>query len=230
LSNLVNRDYVAFDPASKRYRLGSRLLVLTSRYLSTLDLVRIGRPVLRELVAEVIEGGEIAVMKETDILILHKEDCSRPFKYAIAVGDRGPIYATAAGKAILAYVSEDELSRYLSLVKLAPITKNTITNRQTLLRGLKDIRSTGLAYGRDELYEGVSAIAAPIFDLHRSIAGSIVLTLPSARFKPERRRIIEPGLRRAAAEISRQLGFDLNITASGRDGANTGKNLKENKA
>ena len=230
LSNLVNRDYVTFDPASKRYRLGSRLLVLTSRYLSTLDLVRIGRPVLRELVAEVNEGGEIAVMKETDILILHKEDCSRPFKYAIAIGDRGPIYATAAGKAILAYVSEDELSRYLSLVKLAPITKNTITNRQTLLRGLKDIRSTGLAYGRDELYDGVSAIAAPIFNLDRSIAGSIVVTLPSARFKPERRRIIEPGLRRAAAEISRQLGFDRNVKEGARERADRDKGVKENKA
>jgi DNA-binding IclR family transcriptional regulator len=211
LSNLVNRDYVTFDAASKRYRLGSRLLVLTSRYLSTIDLVRIGRPILQELVSEVNEGGEIAVMKETEILILHKEDCSRPFKYAIAIGDRGPIYATAAGKAILAYLSEDQRSRYLSLVKLAPITKNTITNRQALLRGLKDIRSTGLAYGRDELYEGVSAIAAPIFDLHGSIAGSIIVTLPSARFKPERRRIIEPRLRRAAAEISRQLGFEPDI-------------------
>ena len=226
LSNLMDRDYVAFDAVSKRYRLGPRLLVLTGRYLSTIDLARIARPILRELVADINEDGELAVMKDTDILILHKEDCSRPFKYSIAIGDRRPMHATAAGKAILAYLPDDELSRYLSLVKLAPITKNTITNRQTLLRGLKDIRSTGLAYGRDELYEGVSAIAAPIFDLHRSIAGSIVVTLPSARFKAERRRIIEPRLRRAAAEISRQLGFDADIKERDRDAADTGKNAK----
>jgi IclR family KDG regulon transcriptional repressor len=230
LSNLIERDYVTFDAASKRYRLGPRLLVLTGRYLSTIDLVRIGIPILRELVAEVNEDGELAVMKDTDILILHKEDCSRPFKYSIAIGDRRPMHATAAGKAILAYLPDDELSRYLSLVRLAHITKNTITNRQTLLRGLKDIRSTGLAYGRDELYEGVSAIATPIFNLHRSIAGSIVVTLPSGRFKAERRRIIEPRLRRAAAEISRQLGFDAGITAKARDGADRRKSLKANNA
>lgn len=226
LSNLIERDYVTFDAATKRYCLGPRLLVLTGRYLSTIDLVRIGIPILRELVAEVNEDGELAVKKDTDILILHKEDCSRPFKYSIAIGDRGPMHATAAGKAILAYLPDDELSRYLSLVKLAPITKNTITNRQTLLRGLKDIRSTGLAYGRDELYEGVSAIATPIFNLHRSIAGSIVVTLPSTRFKAERRRIIEPSLRRAAAEISRRLGFDTDVTQRARDSANRGKRLK----
>jgi IclR family transcriptional regulator, KDG regulon repressor len=230
LSNLIERDYVTLDAATKRYRLGPRLLVLTGRYLSTIDLVRIGIPILRELVAEVNEDGELVVMKDSDILIVHKEDCSRPFKYSIAIGDRGPMHATAAGKAILAYLPDDELSRYLSLVKLSPITKNTITNRQTLLRGLKDIRSTGLAYGRDELYEGVSAIATPIFNLHRSIAGSIVVTLPSARFKAERRRIIEPSLRRAAAEISRQLGFDAGITAKARDGADAGKSLKAHNA
>lgn len=226
LSNLIDRDYVTLDSDSKRYRLGPGLLVLTGRYLSTIDLVRIARPILRELVSEVNEDGELAVMKESEAFILHKEECSRPFTYSIPIGHRGPMYATAAGKAILAYLSDDELARYLSLVKLTPITKNTITNRQALLRGLKDIRSTGLAYGRDELYEGASAIAAPVFNLHRNIAGSIVVTLPSARFKPEKRRIIEPALRRAAAEISRQLGFEPDIKKRVGDGADTGNKAK----
>ncbi|MEO0248501.1 MAG: IclR family transcriptional regulator [candidate division WOR-3 bacterium] len=217
LSNLIERDYVTFDPSSKRYRLGPRLLVLTGRYLSGIDLLHAARPILRKLVAEINEDGEIAAMKDTEIIILHKEDCSRPFKYSIAVGDRGPMYATAAGKAILAYLTEDQLSRYLSLVKLIPFTRQTITNRQLLMRALDQIRSTGLAYGRDELYEGVSAIAAPIFNLHREITASIVVTLPTERFKPDRRRIIEPRLRRAAEEISRQLGFEAEITERARN-------------
>jgi hypothetical protein len=54
--------------------------------------------------------------------------------------------------------------------------------------------------------------------------------LPSARFKAERRRIIEPRLRRAAAEISRQLGFDAGITAKARDGTNRRKSLKTHNA
>lgn len=212
LSNLIERDYVTFDPSSRRYRLGPRLLVLTGRYLSGIDLVQAARPILRRLVAEINEDGEIASMKDTEIIIVHKEDCSRPFKYSIAVGDRAPMYATAAGKAILAYLTEDQISRYFSLVKFMPFTKQTITNRQLLMRALNQIRSTGLAFGRDELYEGVSAIAAPIFNLHREVTASIVVTLPTERFKPDRRRIIEPRLRSAAAEISRRLGFDADIT------------------
>ena len=63
LSNLIDRDYVTFDAASKRYRLGPRLLVLAGRYLSTIDLVRIGIPILRELVAEVNEDGELFMQR-----------------------------------------------------------------------------------------------------------------------------------------------------------------------
>ena len=51
-------------------------------------------------------------------------------------------------------------------------------------------------------------------NLHLEIAASIVVTLPSDRFKPQRRRFIEPKLRRAAAEVSRQLGFDAEIRGS----------------
>ena len=106
-----------------------------------------------------------------------------------------------------------------------PLAKNTITNRQALIRSLRDVRSTGLAYGRDELYEGVSAIAAPIFNLHRSTAGSIVVTLPSERFKTEKQRFIEPRLRRAAADISRQLGFDGGAEETVPDRAETRQKL-----
>jgi DNA-binding IclR family transcriptional regulator len=206
LSNLVHRDYVTFDRLSKRYRLGPGLLVLTSRFLAGLDIVRAGRPVLSDLVREINEDAELAVMKGTQILILHKEDCARPLKHAIAIGDRGPVYATAAGKAILAYLRDDEISRYLSSVRLARLAKHTITDPKALVRELGEIRSRGLAYGREELYDGVTAVAAPVFNLYETVAGSIVVTLPSFRFTPERERFIEPRLRKAAAIISRELG------------------------
>ena len=218
LSNLIERDYVTLDRSSKRYTLGPALLVLTSRYLAGLDIVRAGRPVLRDLVREINEDAELVVMKGAEILILHKEDSSRPLKHAIAIGDRGPVYATAAGKAILAYLPEDEISRYLSSVRLTRLAKNTITSPGALRRELGEVRARGLAYGREELYDGVSTVAAPVFSLDDAVAGSIVVTLPSFRFTPEKERFIEPRLRRASASISRELGW-----ARGPEGRERGK-------
>jgi len=208
LSNLVDRDYVTFDRQSKLYMLGPKLLVLTGRYLSNLDFVRVGRPVLRDLVLDINEDAELAIMKDDEILFLYKEECSQPLKFSIAIGERAPIYATSAGKAILAYLSPDEVSRYLAAVQLAPITETTITDTETLRRELEDIHSAGLAYGREEFHQGISAIAAPVFNLYGDVVGSVVVTLPGIRFNSEQKRFIEPRLLSAAANISRQLGYE----------------------
>ncbi len=218
LSNLMERDYLTFDRQSKVYMLGPELLVLTSRYLSNLDLVRVGRPVLRELVREVNEDAELAVMKDDQILFLHKEECSQPLKYSIAIGERAAVYATSAGKAILAYLPEEEVARYLSAVRLEPITRSTITDQGALREELKEVRAGGLAYGREEYHQGISAMAAPIFDRYGDVVGSAVVTIPSIRFNTGHKRAIEGKLLEAATEISRRLGFDRSVGEAGSAG------------
>ena len=44
------------------------------------------------------------------------------------VGESVPLYATAGGKALLAYLSDAELVDYLSAVPLTPLTPMTITD------------------------------------------------------------------------------------------------------
>ena len=218
LSNLIDRDYLTFHRQSKLYMLGPKLLVLTGRYLSNLDFVRVGRPVLRQLVADINEDAELAIMKDDEILFLYKEECSQPLKFSIAIGERAPIYATSAGKAILAFLPEDEVLRYLSSAKLDPITQSTITDVEALKRELEGIRSRGLAYGREEFHQGISAMASPVFDFNGNVVGSAVVTLPSIRFNTEQKRAIETKLLKATTEISRQLGFDQDIAGASNGG------------
>jgi len=208
LSNLVQRDYLAFDGSSKTYSFGPKLLVLAGRYLSHLDIVHAGRPILRELVQQINEDAELAIMKGLEILFVCKEECSHPLKFSVEIGDRAPMYATGAGKAILAHLSEDDLSRYVSAVKLSSTTRNTITDRALLMRELRNVRTRGFAYSREEYQQGVSAIAAPVFNFYGDVAGSVTVTMPSIRFNAGQKRFIEPHLRNAAAHISRQLGFE----------------------
>ncbi len=208
LSNLVGRDYLAFDSLSKRYAFGPKILVLAGRYLSSIDIVLAGRPVVRELVQKINEDTELVVKKANEILFVAKEECSHPLKYSVEIGDRAPMYATGAGKAILAHLPENERSHYLSHVKLSPLTKNTITDHALLVRELSSVRSKGFAYSREEYQQGVSAIAAPVFNLHGEVAGSVTVTMPSIRFNAAQKRLIEPPLRSAAAAISRRLGFE----------------------
>ena len=146
-------------------------------------------------------------------MIIAKEDRSRPLARMIQMGERAPIYATAAGKAILAHLSEDEIEQYLSTAELTPITKATITDPEVLRRQLNAIRSGALARSHEELHEGITAVASPVFDLWGHVVASIVLPVLTVRFTPNKEKKAEEILRRASSELSRQLGFDKESNA-----------------
>jgi len=210
LSNLVAREYLSFDERGKLYRLGPQILVLTGRYLSSLDVVEFGRPVINELMKTTDESTELAILKNNEIMIVCKADCSRPLIRLISIGDTFPIYASAIGKTILAYLSEEEINRYFSLAKLAPITKKTITDPELLRRELKSIRAGAIAYGREEFYEGIIGMAAPVFGVYRKILASISIAIPTFRFTRKKELEFEKALRSASEKLSYHLGFRKN--------------------
>jgi DNA-binding IclR family transcriptional regulator len=210
LSTLVSREYLSFDAASRRYRIGPEILHLAGRYLASSDIVQLGSPILRTLVSSTRESALIAIRKQNNIQIVSKELCSESLQQVIDVGERAPLYATAAGKAILAYFSPEELKNYLASVKLKPLTPETITHKKVLMRQLKQISAGAIAYSLRENDEHIIAMAAPIFDLHRSVAASITVPVPVVRFSSEKEKIIEPALRNAAESLSHQLGFQGN--------------------
>lgn len=214
LANLVGREYLSLNGTDKRYTLGPQVLVLAGRYLSSLDIVRLGQPVLKKITRAIDESAEIAIKRGHEIIIISMEDRSQPLSRMIQLGDRAPIYATAAGKAILAHLSDDEIDQYISSVELTAITKATITNPDVLWRQLQAIRSGALARSNEELHEGITAMACPVFDLYGSVVASIVLPIPTIRFTPEKEKNAEKMLRGASIELSHQLGFDNASNAS----------------
>ncbi len=95
------------------------------------------------------------------------------------------------------------------------MTHETITDPKTLLGDLKAIRTGGIAYAREEQYEGLIAMAAPVFDLYGSVVASIVVTLPTIRFHAKSEKLIKETLCRASERLSRELGF--NATSKGKE-------------
>lgn len=208
LADLVTQEYLTLRKDDARhYVLGPQILVIAKRYLSGLDLVRLGQPILQDLVTAAGECAEIAVRRGDEILMVCKEDCSRPLRSVIQLGDRAPLYATAAGKAILAHLPIRDIENYLSTVRLKPITRKTITRQNVLRKELEAIRAGALAYSKEELNEGIVAVACPVFDFHSDVAGSIVMPVPTIRFTAVRGKKLERLLRDACAGLSRSLGY-----------------------
>lgn len=217
LANLADREYLSLSGTDRRYMLGPQVLVLAGRYLSGLDIVRLGQPVLKKITSAIDESAEIAFKRGNEIMIIAKEDCSRPLARMIQMGERAPIYATAGGKAILAHLSDEEIAHYLSTADLTPITKATITDPEVLRSELNAIRSGALARSDEELHEGITAVASPVFDLYGRVVASIVLPVLTIRFTPEKEKKAKEILRHASIELSHQLGFDTASNARDAD-------------
>jgi DNA-binding IclR family transcriptional regulator len=208
LSNLVSREYLTYNSVNKRYRLGPKILTLAGRHLSDLDIAQQGQPIVHKVMLRTEESAELAILSGHRIQIVCKVDCFRPLQSVIKLGDTAPIYATAAGKAILAFLPEGEIEEYLSSVELRQITKKTITDKHILKRQLGRIRSGTIAYSHEELNEGLVAMAMPVFNLNGSVVSSIVVPIPTLRFTTKSEKTIAKVLREASRELSHQLGFD----------------------
>ncbi len=187
------------------YRLGPEVVVLGGRALRQNDLRRVARPYLERLAEETGETTSLDVLVDEDVLLIDEVIGPRLTGSMSSLGTRHPAYATASGKAILAFLSDEKLEPFLRR-PLPPITDETITSPDLLIQQLQEVRTLGYAVNREELEEGLVVVAAPVYNHDGDVVGSISLGGTSLRFTPE--RIAEMGtlIRDTAGEISRKLG------------------------
>jgi DNA-binding IclR family transcriptional regulator len=207
LSDLVGSEFLTIGEDDKRYRVGHKILVLAGRYLADLDIIKASQPFIRNVIAATNESCGLAMIMGTEAMIVWREETLEPLKWDFKIGDQNPIYASAHGKAILAFYSREELDRYFSTVELVPITSHTITDKEILLRELEAIRNGAIAYSREENYDGITSMAVPVFNNMRRVIASLGTPVPSQRFSREKEAVIGEALKEAAALLSRELGY-----------------------
>jgi DNA-binding IclR family transcriptional regulator len=173
-----------------------------------MGLLRQSKPVLEALVRECNETTYVAILKDFNIIYLDAVETDMTVRVVPRVGSRLPAYCTAAGKVQIAYMSDEELENLVPHKELKRYTNNTITDRETLKKQLKEIVVQGYAIDNEELDIGVRCVSAPIRDYTRRIIGAVSISGPSMRFLDERvDKELIPLVKKAAEEISTKLGF-----------------------
>lgn len=211
LGSLVAKGYLTLDTASRSYAIGPQVLVLASSYLASLDVVQISQPIVHEVMLKTGESASLMIKKGNEALIVYKEISNQPMIIAtLNIGDLVPLYASACGKAMLAFLPGEELDRYFSSAELTPFTRKTITDAVMLKQELDAIRASGVAYSDEELYEDLFGMATPVFDWDHRVVASLTVSFPRMRLTPEKQEIIANVLRDSSAEISGKLGLSRN--------------------
>ncbi|HEV2256377.1 MAG TPA: IclR family transcriptional regulator, partial [Streptosporangiaceae bacterium] len=211
LAALDRRELVAQDAARGRYRLGVGLVRLAGAASRGLDLVQESRPVCRALAQEVGETVNLAILSGRDALYLDQVAGPAALSPHNWAGQRIPLHATSDGKVLLAYLPEAELAECLA-PPLARFTERTITAAAGFTRLLDEVRRRGYATAVDELEAGLTAVAAPVRNAEGVVVASISASGPSFRIPADRIPVLAGSVRRAAAEVSRRLGWTASLT------------------
>lgn len=205
LSTLQQEGFVEKNPETGRYRLGMTLVTLAGIVLERLDVREVARPYLNDLARRTQETVNITVLSDNECMNIGGAASPRPIQYIGRMGRRTPLHCTSAGKLLLAYLPPEERQRLIP-GQLPRYTGKTIVDREILVQVLEQIRQQGYAISHEEHQEGLSAVAAPIFDHTGRVVAAVVVSGPTYRIGANEVEAIVGAIQKTARDISTQLG------------------------
>ncbi len=203
LGTLEKKRFVERDAVTGMYRPGIRLLQMAYLTLEHNDLRRLAAPFLRNLCDLHRENVNLAILDDVDVVYVDVVESQQRVKLAAVPGQRLPAFCTASGKAILAFLPEENLKRILGR-GMPQRTQFTLSSPEAFFENLHHARERGFAISEQEYEDGINAVAAPIFGGERPIA-SISIAGPAYRLTRERMLELGPQVVKTAREIAQEV-------------------------
>lgn len=204
LATLENKRFVQRDPDTGMYRLGIRLLQMAYLTLEQNDLRRLAAPFMQRLGERSQENIHLAILDDTDVVFVATLESQQRVKLAAAIGQRLPAFATASGKAILAYLPEKIVQRIIDR-GMPQFTPYTHASQTAFYNDLQNIRGQGFSISEQELEGEINAVAAPIFDQDAQPIASLAVVGPAYRLTHELLLGIGPLVAATTKEISQEI-------------------------
>ncbi len=189
------------------YALGPSAHRLAVAILPGFSLVRMARPVLREMAERSGETALLAVLEAEIGRLVYIDICEtdRVVRYTVPVGTTRPLYCTAAGRILLAGQPEERVARYLKALAARGEPLQPPLRPAEVRAALDRVRAEGVSITQGDYLPEVAGVAAPVLDREGLVVGALTLGIPIERSKPNLRQLTE--MTRAAAQgLSADLG------------------------
>lgn len=216
LANLETAGFLECNGNGK-YHLGISCFSMGHAALSQLDIRRLSLPYLQALNQHTRETIHLTVRQQLTAVYVEKLDSPEHLRIFSRIGASVPLYCTAVGKVLLAYMPQAELNHVLPQLEMRRLTPNTITNVQELEQHLYRVRKAGHAFDLEEHEPHIRCVAAPIWDHTGAVNASLSLTAPAVRMAVPRLRQLAPLIQEAGLRISRELGYQGAESGPGRE-------------
>jgi len=181
LTTLEALEYVVNDDGV--YRTGLRFLQLGEQTRTRSDAYQLASEKVADLAAETDERAQFIAPEHGQGVYVYRETGSRAVHTDSQIGKRIPIHATAAGKAILASMTDDRVTEILERRGLPAQTDQTITDESALRAELEAISERGYSINRQENTAGLRAIGVAVEREDGTPLGALSVSGPTHRFR-----------------------------------------------
>ena len=201
---------VTQDGSSTRYDLGPAALKLGLASLSRLDAVKLARERVAALAQQIGHTLALAVWGNLGPTIVHWEESAEAVTVNLRLGDVMPLLTSATGRCFAAFAQREAIEPMLKeeLARAQKLRRADVPGNMADVRRLLDgVRQHGAARVVDTLLPGVVGFCAPVFDSDRHMVLGMVALGSVATFDAAWNGDVDKPLRKAAAQLSADLGY-----------------------
>ncbi|AZO93305.1 IclR family transcriptional regulator [Halocella sp. SP3-1] len=207
LNTFAQNHWVEKNEITNKYKLGIRLFELGNIVREGFQLREVAIPFMKELVDKIGETVHLTVLDDGMVVYIESAQPGNKFS-AVSLNERRVyMHCTGVGKAIMAFLKEEEIDKIIEEKGLPLFTANTIIDSDELKKELGNIRKRGYAIDDIEHEPGVRCVGVPIFNEKGDAFASMSLTGPSPRFSDEKIKEYADIMKEITFIISKKLGW-----------------------
>jgi len=210
LQTLRDQQYVIREGGF--YRLGLQFLTIGGHIRNQRGAYEFVKRSVDQLSKQTGERVQFEVEEMGERVFLYKRAGESAVEANSAIGRRGPLHCSSAGKAILASFPDAKIVEIIEKTGLEPITENTITNREELFEEIEQIRESGVAFNFQESTQGLRAVGAPVKMPNGEVLGAISVSGPAHRMRGDIfDKEIPNKIRGTAQELELNIKYSKNV-------------------
>lgn len=207
LNTLEQSACVHKNPETGRYYLGIKLVGLSKAIVEGLELREAATPLLAKLMQQTRLTVHMAVLEHGQAVLIAKlEPLGQP-SVGTWVGRAMDVNSTAAGKALIAFLSPAEFTKQVkSATMFVRHNDKTIVTMARLKAELASIRELGYSVDDEEDELGMRCVGAPVFDNAGSVVAAISVVGATVQVPHSRVEALGEAVKQTAAAISTRIG------------------------
>lgn len=204
ITTLKDENILEYSEQTGKYKIGGDMIRMASIISTNVDIQKVARPFLEELVDTVHHSVYLALYypQYKKLAFIDSVKSSFALQYVLEIGVLQSVHVAASGKNILAHLPEPEIKQVLDM------EIDSEDEKQQLLNELRKIKEQGYAKTANERKEGALSIGAPVFDASQKVIGSVICVIPIGDFNEVQEQSFIDNVMKSAAGISYLLGHN----------------------